>query len=37
MTVIGLPMAADVYGCVVIVLAILSLIATWRARRPLGC
>jgi MFS family permease len=30
---VGLPMAADVYGCVVIVLAIMSLIATWRGQR----
>jgi MFS family permease len=30
---VGLPMAADVYGSVVIVLAIASLIATWRAQR----
>jgi hypothetical protein len=30
---VGLPIAADVYGSVVIVLAILSLVATWRAER----
>jgi MFS family permease len=30
---VGLPIAADVYGSVVIVLAIVSLLATWRAQR----
>jgi hypothetical protein len=30
---VGLPIAADVYGSAVVVLAMMSLIATWRAQR----